>query len=58
VGEYAAGASEAFIKTLAEKMPTGRLDQPEDVVEAYLYLLKDEKATASVVHTNGGGLLV
>lgn len=48
---------EAFIKTLVEKMPTGRLGQPEDVLEAYLYLLKDEKATGSVVHTNGGDCL-
>ncbi|KAF3480130.1 putative short-chain dehydrogenase/reductase [Arthroderma uncinatum] len=37
---------------------TGSLGTPEDLAEAYLYLMKDKFATGSVVHSNGGRLLV
>ena len=39
-------------------MPTGRVASPEDVAEAYLYLLKDTNITGTTVSTNGGSLLV
>ncbi|KAK2880200.1 hypothetical protein FQN49_000474 [Arthroderma sp. PD_2] len=37
---------------------TGSLGTPEDLAEAYLYLMKDKFVTGSVIHSNGGRLLV
>jgi NAD(P)-dependent dehydrogenase (short-subunit alcohol dehydrogenase family) len=45
---------EAVGKTLL----TGRVGQVEDVTEAYLYLMKDQNVTGSVVSTNGGSILI
>lgn len=42
----------------AERMPTGRLGQPEDIAEAYLFLMKDPSVTGTVVNSNSGSLLV
>lgn len=36
----------------------GRIGQPEDVAEAYIYLMKDRFATGQIVTTDGGRLLV
>jgi NAD(P)-dependent dehydrogenase (short-subunit alcohol dehydrogenase family) len=35
----------------------GKLGQPEDVAEAYLYLMKDSFVTGTTIHSNGGALL-
>ncbi|KAL8841200.1 MAG: hypothetical protein Q9170_000989 [Blastenia crenularia] len=37
---------------------TKRIGQPADVPEAYIYITKDRNYTGSVVHTDGGALLV
>ncbi|KAL8673350.1 MAG: hypothetical protein Q9168_002229 [Polycauliona sp. 1 TL-2023] len=37
---------------------TGRIGQPCDVAEAYLYSMKDQNCTGTVIDTNGGNLLV
>ncbi|KAK0642259.1 putative short-chain type dehydrogenase/reductase y4mP [Lasiodiplodia hormozganensis] len=47
-----------MFRGVEEKLPTGRVGRVEDVVEAYLYLMRDGNATGSVVSTNGGALLV
>ncbi|KAH8166782.1 hypothetical protein CIB48_g1436 [Xylaria polymorpha] len=39
------------------RMTTGAIGQVEDVVEAYLYLMKDKNASGSIVETTGGTLL-
>ncbi|KAB2571248.1 Short-chain dehydrogenase/reductase SDR [Lasiodiplodia theobromae] len=49
---------EEMFRGVEEKLPTGRVGRVEDVVEAYLYLMRDGNATGSVVSTNGGALLV
>ena len=36
---------------------TGTVGRPEDVAEAYLYLMKDRFVSGSIVETNGGQLL-
>ncbi|PYH42830.1 oxidoreductase, short chain dehydrogenase/reductase family [Aspergillus saccharolyticus JOP 1030-1] len=36
----------------------GKLGTPEEVAEAYVYLMKDTNATGSCISTNGGSLLV
>ncbi|KAK2465160.1 hypothetical protein APHAL10511_002852 [Amanita phalloides] len=35
----------------------GHVAKPEDVAEAYIYLMKDHFCTGSLIHTNGGILL-
>ncbi|KAI1440950.1 NAD(P)-binding protein [Annulohypoxylon stygium] len=46
------------LKKVAEKVPTGRPGQVEDVAEAYLYLMKDRNATGEIVKTRSGSNLV
>ncbi|KAL3418836.1 short chain dehydrogenase [Phlyctema vagabunda] len=48
---------EAMFKAYAEKFPTGRIAKPEDVAEAYLWLMKDPNVTGSIVDSNSGTLL-
>ena len=43
---------------IASTMALGSFGKIEDVVESYLYLMKDRNTTGSIVYTNGGGLLV
>ncbi|GLA03602.1 hypothetical protein AnigIFM60653_003238 [Aspergillus niger] len=42
----------------AAKNPTGRIAHPEEVAEAYLYLMKDTNITGRIVSTDSGALLV
>ncbi|ROV95696.1 hypothetical protein VMCG_07603 [Cytospora schulzeri] len=51
-------AKEELSQSVAGTMPTGRAAQPEDVAEAYLFLMKDPNVTGSVVDSNSGALLV
>ena len=37
---------------------TGTVAQPEDVAEAYLWLIQDRSVTGTCVHSDGGDLLV
>jgi len=50
--------AKAFLKQHAESMPTKKVAQPEDVAEAFLYLLRDNNTTGQVVHTNSGAFLI
>lgn len=49
---------EKMMKSLGEKMATGRAGRPEDVAESYLAVLKDGNMTGSMVRTDGGGLFM
>ncbi|GFG24136.1 uncharacterized oxidoreductase YkvO [Aspergillus udagawae] len=49
---------EGFLKMLKNQSTTGTVGRPEDVAEAYLYLMKDQFVSGSIVETNGGALLV
>jgi NAD(P)-dependent dehydrogenase (short-subunit alcohol dehydrogenase family) len=49
---------EKMMKTMGQKMATGRAGQPEDVAESYLALLKDGNMTGGMVRTDGGGLFM
>ncbi|MCF3134395.1 SDR family oxidoreductase [Streptomyces olivochromogenes] len=44
--------------SLAASLPVGRVGEPEDVAEAYLYLMRGGYSTGSVVVVDGGGVLV
>jgi NAD(P)-dependent dehydrogenase (short-subunit alcohol dehydrogenase family) len=46
-----------FFKDHESKIPTGKVGQPEDVAEAFVYLLKDKNATGITVHSNSGVFL-
>ncbi|KAI1478218.1 NAD(P)-binding protein [Daldinia eschscholtzii] len=48
----------AQVKAVAEKVPTGRAAEVEDVAEAYVYLMKDRNATGEIVKTRSGANLV
>ncbi len=47
-----------MFKTLTARFPTGRIGQPEDIAEAYLWLIKDKNVTGSVVSSDSGAMLV
>jgi NAD(P)-dependent dehydrogenase (short-subunit alcohol dehydrogenase family) len=42
----------------AASLPVGRVGEPRDVAEAYLYLMRGGYSTGSVVVVDGGGVLV
>ncbi|RFU36328.1 hypothetical protein B7463_g68, partial [Scytalidium lignicola] len=42
---------------MGKKMLLGKVGEPEEVAEAYIYLMKDTNNTGSFVNTNGGALL-
>lgn len=50
--------AESYLKDHESKMLTQKVGQPEDVAEAFLYLMRDMNTTGQVVHTNSGVFLV
>ncbi|KUJ09755.1 NAD(P)-binding protein [Mollisia scopiformis] len=56
--DFSAEEKEKFFKEVGEKVPTGRIGRPEDVAEAYLWLMKDSNTTGVVASTTAGNLLV
>jgi len=51
-------ARDGMYTALAGKYPTGRVGKPEDVAEAYLWLMKDWNVTGTVVASDSGSKLV
>ncbi|MFF0225404.1 SDR family oxidoreductase [Streptomyces sp. NPDC004629] len=47
-----------LFESSAAALPVGRVGTPQDVAEAYLYLMRGGYSTGSVVVVDGGGLLV
>ena len=47
----------AFFANHEKHIPTGKVGQPEDVAEAFLYCLRDANTTGTVVHSNSGVFL-
>jgi NAD(P)-dependent dehydrogenase (short-subunit alcohol dehydrogenase family) len=56
--ELFAAIPEEVIKRFQEATLVKRLGKPEDVAEAYLYIMKDGFVTGSKIDSNGGRLLV
>ncbi|CRG84997.1 hypothetical protein PISL3812_02153 [Talaromyces islandicus] len=50
-------AWEGFKEILKKVTLLDQVGEPEDVAEAYIYLMKDRNITGSVIHTDGGRLL-
>jgi NAD(P)-dependent dehydrogenase (short-subunit alcohol dehydrogenase family) len=51
-------AYDAAVKMAEAKSTVGQTGSPENVAQAYIYLMKDGYASGSVLSTNGGMLLV
>ncbi|MEV6025353.1 SDR family oxidoreductase [Streptomyces sp. NPDC052036] len=49
---------DALFEAATASLPVGRVGTPDDVAEAYLYLMRGGYSTGSVVVVDGGGLLV
>ena len=49
---------EGLYASAAGSLPVGRVGEPSDVAEAYLYLMRGGYSTGSVVTVDGGGTLV
>ncbi|OAA63422.1 short chain dehydrogenase [Niveomyces insectorum RCEF 264] len=49
---------EAFFAEVEKKLPVGAMGRPEDVAEAYLWLMKDRYVTGTSANSNGGALLI
>ncbi|EPE04612.1 short chain dehydrogenase [Ophiostoma piceae UAMH 11346] len=49
---------EGYFAAVSKKLLAGSIGRPEDVAEAYLWLLKDRFATGTFAASNGGALLV
>ncbi|MFI1761262.1 SDR family oxidoreductase [Streptomyces sp. NPDC020800] len=49
---------DGLFRSSAESLPVGRVGEPADVAEAYLYLMRGGYSTGSVVVVDGGGTLV
>ncbi|KAI9040048.1 NAD(P)-binding protein [Aspergillus affinis] len=49
---------EGMFKFFEGKFPTGRIAGPEDVAEAYVYLMRDWNATGRVLGTDSGASIV
>ncbi|RAH69236.1 oxidoreductase, short chain dehydrogenase/reductase family [Aspergillus aculeatinus CBS 121060] len=47
----------AAVERYAEETLVGEIGRPEEVAEAYVYLMKDRFVTGTVVHSEGGKLL-
>ncbi|KAF8853871.1 NAD(P)-binding protein [Acephala macrosclerotiorum] len=47
-----------MFKGISAKVPTGKVGMPEDVAEAYLWLMKDSNVTGIVAYSDSGARLV
>lgn len=56
--ELLGGIPEAVLEAMRQGTVTKRLGRVKDIVEVYLYVMKDGFVTGSVLHSNGGGLLM
>ena len=54
---YGDGRDEA-VKELAARLPVGRIGKPEDIADAFLFLAGNGFVTGTVLHVDGGKLLV
>lgn len=56
--DMSTGEKEEMMKGIADKVPTGKVAKPEDVAEAYLWLMKDSNVTGFVASSDSGSRLV
>ena len=49
---------DALYRDVAESLPVGRIGEPEDIAQAYLYLMREGYGTGQVIVVDGGAVLV
>lgn len=49
---------EGLIADMSQRLPVQKVGTPEDLAEAYLYLLKDRNVTGEIVNSSGGLLMI
>ncbi|HEX6536848.1 MAG TPA: SDR family oxidoreductase [Gemmatimonadaceae bacterium] len=49
---------DAVLRTMAERLPVHRIATPDDVARAFLFLMRSEHTTGTVLHVDGGQRLV
>ncbi|PLB45027.1 NAD(P)-binding protein [Aspergillus steynii IBT 23096] len=49
---------DGMLDSFRKASTTGTVGKPEDVAEAYIYVMKDQFTTGSIIESNGGRLLV
>jgi NAD(P)-dependent dehydrogenase (short-subunit alcohol dehydrogenase family) len=49
---------DGLFESVAGSLPVGRIGEPEDIAEAYLYLMRGGYSTGSTVVVDGGTVLV
>ncbi|KAF8888709.1 hypothetical protein CPB84DRAFT_1786012 [Gymnopilus junonius] len=57
-GGMSADVKKGLFGSVASAQPTGRVAGPDDIAEAFLYLLKDRNVTGRCISTDGGVMLV
>ncbi|OJJ63039.1 hypothetical protein ASPSYDRAFT_41736 [Aspergillus sydowii CBS 593.65] len=57
-GTVPAEMLDSVLDSFRQKSTTGTVARPEDLAEAYIYIMKDQFVTGSIVESNGGRLLV
>ena len=50
------GRNELFEK-VGQMLPVGRVGEPEDLAQAYLYLMRERFSTGAMIVVDGGGVL-
>ncbi|WP_271899175.1 SDR family oxidoreductase [Candidatus Phyllobacterium onerii] len=59
IWEFVAGDSkDATLQAMAERLPVGRVGQPEDIADAFSFLMGNTFTTGTVLHVEGGHRLI
>lgn len=59
IWEFVAGdRKEATLRAMAERLPAGRVGQPEDIADAIVFLMGNTFTTGTVLHVEGGHRLI
>jgi NAD(P)-dependent dehydrogenase (short-subunit alcohol dehydrogenase family) len=49
---------DALYRDVAQSLPVGRVGEPQDIAQAYLYLMREGYSTGQVIVVDGGHVLV
>ena len=55
--QFPRDALDSILQKFREQSTTGTVGRPEDVAESYIYIMKDQFVSGTVIHSNGGALL-
>jgi NAD(P)-dependent dehydrogenase (short-subunit alcohol dehydrogenase family) len=57
-GNMAAADRETMYRDAGQRLPVGRVGEPDDIAETYLYLMREAFSTGQVIVVDGGAVLV